>query len=259
MRKESQNQRALIEDDKKQIEGLETKLATADQRAREKAQGEVAQLKRELSAKISQADSDTIQANRYKREMADQKAQQEKEIEKLANEKAQIRLKQLKNEFKAKEVGLVGYVSLLTGICFVSCVLSLIRCKTFFQDFLNFFKGFWNGFTAVTDWLLGHLQVIASLEIGSKIVYWLILIVLIIICVGAFLVGFIWLLSHVIDIGKEKAVTTWNVSVWAILCVVFVWFGDIVKSFINFNLLGLWLIIGVVLYLIGWYINKDKW
>ena len=255
----------MIEGSDRQIGELESKLDTADQRAREKAQGEVTQLKRELSAKISQADSDTIQANKYKREMADQKAQQEKEIEKLANEKAQIRLKQLKNEFKAKEVGLVGYVSLLTGICFVSCVLSLIRCKTFFQDFLNFFKGFWNGFTAVTDWLLGHLQVIASLsdhinhEIGSKIVYWLILIVLIIICVGAFIMGFIWLLSHVIDIGKEKAVTTWNVSVWAILCVVFVWFGDIIKSFINFNLLGLWLIIGVVLYLIGWYINKDKW
>lgn len=249
----------------RQIEELKTNLANADRNAREKAQNEVAQLKRELSTKINQADSDKLQADKYKKEIAEQKAQQNVRIEELATEKAQNRLKKLDKEFKAKEVGLVGYVSLLTGLCFVSCALSLIRCETFFRDFVNFFKGFWKGFTIILNWLIESLQVIASVsdriphEIGSKIVYWLILIVLVLLIVFLVLCGLYWLISHIIDIGKEKAVTTWNVSVWAVLCVIFVWFGDIVKSFIDFNLLGLWLILGVVLYLVGWYINKDKW
>lgn len=250
----------------RQIEELKTNLSNAEQSAREKAQNEVAELKRELSSKIYQADHDKCQAEKYKKEIADQKAEQQKEIEKLADEKAQKRLKMLDNEFKAKKVGLVGYVGILTVICFSSCILSLIRCEEFFGDVIKFFKTFWKGFSAVLSRFLEHLRVIASYipshinhEIGSKIVYWLILIVLIVIIMGLLLMALKWLVSHIYEIGKEKAVNTWNVSIWAIMLVIFMWFGDIVKSFVDFNLLGLWLIFGVIFYLVGWYINKDKW
>ena len=63
----------------------------------------------------------------------------------------------LDNEFKAKKVGLVGYVGLLTVICFSSCILSLIRCEEFFGDVVLFFKTFWKGFSAVLSRLLEHL------------------------------------------------------------------------------------------------------
>ena len=266
LRKENQKQNTTIEDANRQIEELKANLSNAEQNAREKAQNEVAELKRELSSKIYQADHDKCQAEKYKKEIADQKAEQQKEIEKLADEKAQKRLKMLDNEFKAKKVGLVGYVGLLTVICFSSCILSLIRCEEFFGDVVKFFRTFWKGFSAVLSRLLEHLRVIASYipshishEIGSKIVYWLILIVLIVIIMGLLLMALKWLVSHIYEIGKEKAVNTWNVSIWAIMLVIFVWFGDIVKSFVDFNLLGLWLIFGFAFYLVGWYINKDKW
>lgn len=266
MRKENRKQNTTIEEDNRQIEELKTNLANAEQNAREKAQNEVAELKRELSAKIRQADNDKCQAEKYKREIAEQKEKQQKEIEKLADESAQKRLKTLDNEFKAKKVGLVGYVAMLTVICVSSCILSLIRCKEFFGDVVKFFRTFWKGFSAVLSWLLKHLRVIASYipshinhEIGSKIVYWLILIVLIVIIMGLLYMALKWLVSNICEIGKEKAVNTWNVSIWAIMLVIFMWFGDIVKSFLDFNLLGLWLFLGIVLYLVGWYVNKDKW
>lgn len=253
------------EEDKKNIAELEKKLAESEQNARKKAEGEISALKKELGTKLRQAEQNLETTSKDKAKIQDIREKLEEKVERKATEKAEKHLKELDKIYNAKVVGLKTYVGILTAFCVLSCILSLIRCEVFFADFLSFWKTFWLRFTATVNQTTNYLQVIASKlsglithETASKIVFWILYVILSIEIIIGVLIALKWILRRIINLGKEKAVSVWNVSVWSILLVICVWFGAEVRSVVDFNLFGLWLLLSIPLYLGGWYLHERR-
>lgn len=51
----------------------------------------------------------------------------------------------------------------------------------------------------------------------------------------------------------KKGINHWNCSLSVVILTVFIFFGDYVKKFTEFNLIGMWLVADVMLIGIAWY------
>ncbi len=152
-----------------------------------------------------------------------------------------------------------GYVGVLTIICFVTTVLSVIRQRAFCEDVLGFVRGLGKEIqifvVCMQSVILSVAEVIEKVpnDVAAVILKWTMVALLWVIPIA--LIGFgIYKFWKKYGEDIRKGIGAWNCSVAVLFLVGLVYFGDYVKEFASVNLFGMWLLVDVLLILVGWYV-----
>ncbi|MDE6313811.1 MAG: hypothetical protein K2M46_09390 [Lachnospiraceae bacterium] len=234
-------------------------LQTSERETREEAEKEVAHVKSEYHRKEQELDRLIEDAEREKQTALDVQSV----VQKLTNQKAK-RLtedtrRQLQIWYQTKKTAMQGYVGMLTMICFVTTVVSVIRQSVFCEDVIGFFRGFGKVIQVFAVHM--HSVILSTAEVtenvpnnvAAVILKWIMVVLLWI--MPAVLIGFgiykFWGIY-----GEEicKGIDVWNCSVAVVILAALVYFGDYVKELVSINLFGMWLLMDILLVLIGWYV-----
>ncbi|RKI27980.1 hypothetical protein D7V82_10985 [bacterium 1xD8-6] len=161
--------------------------------------------------------------------------------------------------YQTKKTAMQGYVGVLTMICFVITVLSVIRQRVFCKDVIQFFKGFGKVIPAFAVHM--HSAILSTAEVSENvpndvaavILKWGMVVLLWIMPVV--LIGFgVYRFWEKYSEDIRKGIDVWNCSIAAVILAGLVYFGDYVKEFVSINLFGMWLLADIFLVLIGWYV-----
>ncbi len=152
-----------------------------------------------------------------------------------------------------------GYVGVLTVICFVTTVLSVIRQRVFCEDVLGFAQGLGK---AIWMFVVNmHSVILSAAEVTERvpndgaavILKWTMVALLWVI--PAALIGF-GMYKFWKKYGEDirNGIDVWNCSVAVMVLAGLVYFGNYVKEIVAVNLFGAWLLVDVLLILVGWYV-----
>lgn len=253
----------LVLKENEKLKRQNEELQKSEREAREKAGKEAAHAKSECRRKEQELDRLIEDAKQEKQKaLAAQSA-----LQKLTDQKAERMTedtrRQLQVCFQAKKTAVQGYVGVLTVVCFVTTVLSVIRQKVFCEDVIGFFREL--GKAVQVSAVHIHTAFLSAAEVTDKvpnsaagvILKWSV-------------VGLLWAIPMVlIGFGMHKfwkkhgedicrGIGVWNCSVSAVVLAGLVYFGDYAKRVVNFNLFGAWLLVDVLLILAGWYVWECK-
>ena len=137
--------------------------------------------------------------------------------------------------------------------------LSLIRQKIFLSDIIQFGNTLWNGIVALAD-TVNAISLRATTitkqiprPIVATIIWWIIRIGIPLASIAILLAVITMLIKRYGTTIIKKGINHWNCSLSVVILTVFIFFGDYVKKFAEFNLIEMWLLVNVILIGIAWY------
>ena len=249
----------LVLKENKKLKKQNEELQTSEREVREETEKEVAHVKSEYHRKEQELDRLIEDAEREKQKALGVQSVVQKLTDQKAKRLTEDTRKQLQIWYQTKRTSMQGYVGVLTMICFVITVLSVIRQRVFCGDVIGFFRGFGK---VIQMFVVRMHSVILSTagvterapnDVAALILKWIMVVLLWIMPVA--LIGF-GIYKFWGKYGEDvcKGIDVWNCSVAVVLLVGLVYFGDYVKEFVSINLFGMWLLADILLVLIGWYV-----
>ena len=234
-------------------------LQKSERKAREEAEKEVAHVKLEYCRKEQELDrliADTEQER--KKALSAQSV-----VQRLTDQKAKRLTEDNRRQwqiwYQAKKAAMQGYVGVLTLICFVTTVLSVIRQRVFCEDVIEFFKGFGKVIQVFAVRIHSIILSLADVtlnvtnNVAVVMLKWMMVVLLWI--MPAALIGFgIYKFWEKYGDDIRGGIDVWNCSVGVVVLAGLVYFGDYVKEIVSVNLFGMWLLADVLLVLAGWYV-----
>lgn len=247
----------LKENEKLQRQNRE--LQKSERVAREEAEKEVAHVKSEYYRKEQELDR-LIEETEQEKQKA---LSLQSVVQKLTNQKAKRLTEDARRKwqiwYQTKKATMQGYVGVLTVICFVTTVLSVIRQRVFCRDVIKFIRGF--GKVIQVFAVRMHSVILSVAEVTEKvpndavsvILKWIM--VMLLWAMPVALIGFgIYKFWEKYGEDIRKGIDVWNCSIAVLVLVGLVYLGDYAKEVVSFNLFGAWLLKDVLLVLAGWYV-----
>ncbi len=234
-------------------------MQTSERKAREEAEKEVAHVKSGYYQKEQELDQLFEDAEREKQKAIDVQSAVQKLTVQKAKRLTEDTHRQWEIWYQTKKTAMQGYVGVLTMICFVITVLSVIWQRVFCKDVIQFFKGFGKVIPAFAVHM--HSATLSTAEVSENvpndvaavILKWGMVVLLWIMPVV--LIGFgVYRFWEKYSEDIRKGIDVWNCSIAAVILAGLVYFGDYVKEFVSINLFGMWLLADIFLVLIGWYV-----
>lgn len=249
----------LVLKENEKLKKQNEELQKSKRKAREEAEKEVAHVKSEYHLKEQELDRQIEEAEQERQKALGVQSV----VQKLTDQKAKRLIedthRQLQIWYQTKKAVMQGYVGVLTMICFVTTVLSVIRQRVFCEDVIGFFRGF--GKVIQVFAVRMHSVILSMAEVtenvpngvAEAVLKWLMVTLLWVMPVV--LIGFgIYKFLQKYSEDIRKGIDVWNCSVAVIILAGMVYFGDYVKGFVSINLFGMWLLGDILLILIGWYV-----
>ena len=234
-------------------------LQRSERESREKAEKEAAHVKSEYCRKEQELDRLIADAEQEKQKALSLQSVVQKLTDQKAKRLTENNRRQWQIWYQAKKAAMQAYVGVLTVICLVTTVLSIIRQKVFCEDVIKFFRGFGKAIQVfavrIHSIILSLADVTKSVpnDVAAVILKWVMVVLLWIILTA--LTGFgIYKLWEKCGEDIRKGLDVWNCSVGVVALVGLVYFGDYVKEIVSVNLFGMWLLVDVLLVLAGWYV-----
>ncbi len=249
----------LVLKENEKLKRQNEELQKSEREAREEAEKEVALVKSEYYRKEQELDRLIEDAEREKQKALGVQSV----VQKLTDQKAKRLTENTRRQWEiwylTKKVAMQGYVGVLTMICFVTTVLSVIRQRVFYENAIGFFRGFGKGISVFVVRIHAVILSIAEVtenvpnNVTALILKWIMVVLIWIMPVA--LIGF-GIYKFWGKYGEDvcKGIDVWNCSVAVVLLVGLVYFGDYAKEFVSINLFGMWLLVDVLLVLTGWYV-----
>lgn len=235
------------------------KLQTSEREAREEAEKEVTLVKSEYYQKEQELDRLIKEVEREKQKALGVQSVVQKLTDQKAKRLTEDACRQWEIWYQTKKAAMQGYVGVLSMICFVITVLSVIRQRAFCGDVIGFFRGFGKVIQVFTVHI--HVVILSIAEVtenvpnnvAALILKWIMVVLLWMMPIA--LIGFgIYRFWGKCGEDIRKGIDVWNCSVAVIILAGLVYFGDYVKELVSINLFGIWLLVDVLLVLIGWYV-----
>lgn len=234
-------------------------LQKGEKNAREEAEKEIAHVKSEYYRKEQELEWLIADAEQEKQKALSLQFVVQKLTDQKAKRLTEDNRRYWQVWYQAKKVAMQGYVGVLTMMCFVTTVLSIIRQKVFCGDVIKFFQGFGKAIQVfavrIHSIILSLAEVLENVpnDIVAVILKWIMVVLLWI--MPAALIGFgIYKFWGKCGEDIRKGIGVWNCSVGVVVLAGLVYFGDYVKEIVCINLFGAWLIADVLLILVGWYV-----
>lgn len=234
-------------------------LQKSERKAREEAEKEVAHVKSEYYRKEQGLDRLIADAEQEKAKALSMQSVVQRLTDQKAKRLTEDNRRHWQVWYQAKKAAMQGYVGVLTVICLVTTVLSIIWQKVFCEDVIKFFRGFGKVIQVFAVRIHSIILSLADVtknvpnDVAAVILKWIMVVLLWIIPVA--LIGFgiyrFWE-KHGEDICK--GIDVWNCSVGVVVLAGLVYFGDYVKELVSVNLFEMWLLVVVLLVLAGWYV-----
>ena len=226
---------------------------------REEAEKEVALVKSEYYRKEQELDRMIGDAEREKQKALGVQSVVQKLTDQKAKRLTEDTHRQWEIWYQTKKAAMQGYVGVLTMICFVTTVLSVIQQRVFCMDFIKFFREF--GKIIQVFAVRIHAVILSMAEVtenvpngvAAVVLKWGMVVLLWIMPVA--LIGFgIYKFWGKYGEDIRKGIDIWNCSAATVILAGLVYFGDYVKELVSINLFGMWLLVNILLILIGWYV-----
>lgn len=234
-------------------------LQRSERESREKAEKEVAHVKSEYCRKEQGLERLIADAEQEKQKALSLQSVVQKLIDQKAKRLTENNRRQWQIWYQAKKATMQAYVGVLTVICLVTTVLSIIRQKVFCEDVIKFFRGFGK---AIQVFAVRIHSIILSLaevtedvpnDVAAILLKWIMVVLLWI--MPAALIGFgIYMFWEKYGDDIRKGIDAWNCSIAVVVLAGLVHFGDYVKEIVSVNLFEMWLLVDVLLVLAGWYV-----
>lgn len=238
-------------------------LQKSERKAREEGEKELAHVKSEYCRKEKKLDRLIVDAEQEKYKALSMQSVVQRLTDQKAKRLTEDNRRYWQVWYQAKKTAMQGYVGVLTVICFVTTVLSVIRQREFCEDVINFFREFGKVTQVfavrIHSIILSLTEVTENVpnDVAAILLKWMMVVLLWMI--PAALIGFgiykFWG-KHGKDI--RQGIDVWNCSVGVLVLAGLVYFGDYVKEIVSVNLFGMWLLVDVLLVLIGWYVWECK-
>lgn len=249
----------LVLKENEKLKKQNEELQKSERKAREEAEKEVAHVKSEYYQKEQELDRLIEDAEQEKQKAISVQSVVQKLTDQKANRLTEDTRRQLQIWYQTKKAAMQGYVGVLTMICFVTTILSVIRQRVFCGDAIQFFKGFGKVIQIFAVHMHATILSIAEVtervpnNVAAVILKWGMVVLLWI--MPAALIGFgIYKFWEKYGEDIRKGIDVWNCSVAVLILAWLVYFGDYVKELVSVNLFGIWLLVDVLLVLIGWYV-----
>ena len=234
-------------------------LQKSERKAREDAEKEVAHVKSEYCWKEQELERLIADAEQEKQKALSVQSVVQRLTDQKAKRLTEDNRRHWQVWYQAKKTAMQGYVGVLTMICFVTAVLSIIRQKVFCEDVIEFFRGFRKVIqmfaVCIHSIILSLVEVTKNVpnDVAAILLKWIMVVLLWMI--PAALIGFeIYKFWDKYGEDIRKGIDVWNCSVAVLVLAGLVYFGDYVKELVGVNLFGLWLLVDVLLVLIGCYV-----
>lgn len=234
-------------------------LQRSESKSREEAKKTAAYVKSEYCQKEQKLERLIADAEQEKQKALSLQSVVQKLTDQKAKRLTENNRRQWQIWYQAKKAAMQAYVGVLTVICLVTTVLSIIRQKVFCEDVIKFFRGFGK---AIQVFAVRIHSIILSLadvtknvpnDAAAVMLKWVMVLLLWI--MPAALIGFgIYKFWEKCGEDIRKGLDVWNCSVGVVVLVGLVYFGDYVKEIVSVNLFGMWLLVDVLLVLAGWYV-----
>ena len=253
----------LVLQENERLKRQNEELQKSERKAREEAEKEVAHVKSEYCRKEKELNRLIADAEQEKQKALSLQSVVQKLTDQKANRLTEDNRRHWQVWYQAKKAARQGYVGVLTMICFVTTVLSLIRQRVFCEDVIEFFRGFGKAIQMFAVRI--HFIILSLAEVtknvpnnvAAVILKWMMVVLLWI--MPAALIGFgIYKFWEKYGDDIRGGIDVWNCSVGVVVLAGLVYFGDYVKEIVSVNLFGMWLLVDVLLVLAGWYVRGCK-
>lgn len=249
----------LVLKENKNLMRQNEELQKSEREAREEAEKEVVHVKSKYYQKEQELDRLIADAEQEKQRALSVQSV----VQRLTDQKAKRLTEDTRRRwqiwYQAKKTAMQGCVGVLTMICFVTTILSLIRQKMFCEDVISFFRKTGKAMQMLVVRIHSIILSLAEVsknvpnDMAAVILKWTMVLLLWIIPVA--LIGFeIYKFWEEYGDDIRKGIGVWNCSVGVVALAGLVYFGDYVKELVCINLFGVWLIADVLLILAGWYV-----
>ena len=235
------------------------KLQKSEREAKEEAEKEVAHVKSEYHRKEQELDRLVKETEQEKQKALSLQSVVQRLTDQKAKRLTEDTRRQWEIWYQTKKASMQGYVGVLTMICSVTTVLSVIRQRVFCGDVIEFFRGLRKAIQTAAARIHSAILSTAGItenvpnDMAAAVLKWIMAGLLWAIPVA--LIGFgiykFWE-KHGEDI--RKGIDVWNCSVAVLVLVGLVYFGDYVKEVVSFNLFRVWLLTDILMILAGWYV-----
>ena len=249
----------LVLQENERLKRQNEELQKSERKAREEAEKEVAHVKSEYCRKEKELNRLIADAEQEKQKALSLQSVVQKLTDQKAKRLTENNRRQWQIWYQAKKATMQAYVGVLTVICLVTTVLSIIRQKVFCEDVIKFFRGFGK---AIQVFAVRIHSIILSLaevtedvpnDVAAILLKWIMVVLLWI--MPAALIGFgIYMFWEKYGDDIRKGIDAWNCSIAVVVLAGLVHFGDYVKEIVSVNLFGMWLLVDVLLILAGWYV-----
>lgn len=249
----------LVLQENETLKKRNSELQKSERKTIEKAEKEAAHVKAEYRQKEQELDRLIADAEQEK-----QKALSiQSVVQKLTNQKAKRMTEDTRRRwqiwYQAKKAAMQGYVGVLSLICFVTTVLSVIRQEVFCEDVIKFILALGKTVQVFVlrlyDAILSMAEVTENVpnDVAAVILKWVMVALLWMLPTA--LIGFgIYKFWEKYGEDIRKGIDVWNCSAAVIILAGLVYFGDYVKEIVSVNLFGMWLLVNILLVLAGWYV-----
>lgn len=234
-------------------------LQKSEREAREEAKKKTALVKSEYHRKEQELSRLIEDAERERQKALSLQSVVRKLTDQKAKRLTEDTRKRWQVWYQAKKIAMQGYVGVLTIICFVTTVFSVIRQRAFCGDVLEFVRGLGKKIQMLVVRMQFVILSVAEVtekvpnDVAAVILKWTLVVLLWVI--PAVLIGFgIYKFWKKYGEDIRKGINVWNCSIAVLVLVGLVYFGDYVKRIASVNLFGMWLLVDVLLVLIGWYV-----
>ena len=234
-------------------------LQRSERKVMEEAEKETAHVKSEYCRKEQELERLIADAEQEKQKALSLQSVVQKLTDQRAKRLTEDNCRHWQVWYQAKKAAMQGYVGVLTVICLVTTLFSIIRQKVFCEDVIGFLGGFGKAIQVsavrIHSIILSLADITKSVpnDMAAFTLKWAMVVLLWIMPIA--LIGFgiykFWE-KHGDDI--RKGIDVWNCSVAVLVLAGLVYFGDYVKELVGVNLFGLWLLVDVLLVLIGCYV-----
>lgn len=234
-------------------------MQKSERKAREEAEKEVAHVKSEYCRKEKELDRLIADAEQEKQKALSVQSVVQRLTDQKAKRLTEGNRRHWQVWYQTKKTAMQGYVGVLTLMCFVITVLSVIRQRVFCEDVIKFFRGFGKALqmfaVRIHSIILSLADVTKNVpnDVAAILLKWIMVVLLWIMPVA--LIGFgIYKFWEKYGDDIRQGIDVWNCSVGVLVLAGLVYFGDYVKETVSFNLLGVWLLTDILLILAGWYV-----
>ena len=253
----------VVLQENERIKRQNEELQKSERKVREEAEKEVAHVKSEYCRKEQELDRLIADAEQEKQKALSVQSVVQRLTDQKAKHLTEGNRRHWQVWYQAKKAVMQGYVGMMTVICFVTTVLSVIRQKMFCEDVISFFqktgKAMQMLVVRIHSIILSLAEVTKNVpnDMAAVILKWTMVLLLWIIPVA--LIGFgIYKFWEKYGEDVQKGIDVWNCSIGVVALTGLVYFGDYVKEIVSINLFGMWLLVDILLVLTGWYVWRCK-